>query len=67
MKLQEFTELLTKPLMIKMETTDIACARLAQRQKTYIWIDTRLLYASSTPRLNAPSLIYPKSDGRCGH
>ncbi len=44
MKLQEFTELLTKPLMIKVETTEIACASVAHRQKTYIWIDARLLY-----------------------
>ena len=43
MKLQEFTELLTKPLMIKMETTDIGGAIVTHRQKTYIWVDTGLL------------------------
>jgi hypothetical protein len=43
MKLQEFTELLTKPLMIKMETTDIPCASVVHRQKACIGVYTGLL------------------------
>ena len=38
MKLQEFTELRTKPLMIKMQTTDIPCASVVHRQKACIGI-----------------------------
>ena len=38
MKLQEFTELLTKPLMIKMQTTDITCISVVHRQKACIAI-----------------------------
>ena len=38
MKLQEFTELRTKPLMIKMQATDITCISVVHRQKACIGI-----------------------------
>ena len=40
MKLQEFTEFLTKPLLVKLETTDIARANVVHRQKACIGVYT---------------------------
>ena len=59
MKLQEFTELLTKPLMVKMETTDIPCASVVHRQKACIGIYSRLANVFEHSKLAHRMSIFP--------
>ena len=59
MKLQEFTELLTKPLMIEMETTDIPCASVVHRQIACIGIYRGLANVFEQPHLAQRMSILP--------
>ena len=59
MKLQEFTELLTKPLMIKMETTDIPCASVVHRQQACIGIYSGLANVFEQSKLAHRMSILP--------